>query len=359
MTSKFSACLIFCATLFGSMQAFADSGSVTPGQHWSKVPAADAAGWSDEKLTSADDYAHQISTQSYLIVQHGKIVHSYGDIAKATEIYSMRKSILSILIGKYVDAGKINLDQTLAQLHINDKGGLSEKELQATVRQLMEARSGVYHPAAYETPAMVAMRPARGSFGPGEHWYYNNWDFNTLGAIFTQFTGKTVFDAVHEDIATPLQFEDFHISDDTKLVYDKQSDFPAYTMRMSARDLARVGWLMSQNGRWNAQQIVSANWVEQSTTSYSTVMPGVGYGYMWWVGIHGVTLGNRFPGAVYSARGNYGQYIVIVPDLELVIVHKTDHDAGADITTAQFAKLLTRIMAARLPEPSIKNLAAL
>jgi CubicO group peptidase (beta-lactamase class C family) len=366
MKTRLQAVFFLCFAWFISLQALADGTAVTPGEHWSKVPATDAAGWSDEKLSNADNFANSIATQSYLIVQHGKIVHSYGDITKPTEIYSMRKSVLSILFGKYVGAGVINLDKTLAQLHITDKGGLTEKELQATVRQLMQARSGVYHPAAYETPAMAASRPARGSFNPGEHWYYNNWDFNTLGAIFTQFTGKPVFDAVRDDLAVPMQFEDFHVSDDTRLVYEDNSDYPAYTMRMSARDLARVGWLMAQNGKWNGHQIVSADWVDQSTTAYSTVMPGVGYGYMWWVGIRGVTLGNHFSGPVYSARGNYGQYIVVVPDLELVIVHKFDHDArrsagaresDSEVSHQQFGKLLALIMASRLPEPTIKNLA--
>jgi CubicO group peptidase (beta-lactamase class C family) len=346
------------AAWFFSALAIADN--VFPGASWSKVAVPDVDGWDSGKLISADDYAHTLFTQSYLIIQHGKIVHGYGDISKATNIYSMRKSVLSILMGKYVDTGVVKLDQTIGQLHITDKGGLSEQEQQATVRQLIQARSGIYHPAAYETRAMAAGRPARDSFKPGEHWYYNNWDFNTVGAIFTQFTGKSIFDALRDDLANPLQFEDFNVSANTRLVYESASDYPAYTMSLSARDLARIGWLMAQGGNWKGHQIVSRQWVNESTTSYSNVGPGIGYGYMWWVGLHGITLGQQFPGEVFSARGNYGQYVVVVPGLELVIVHKVENETGitgTEVTSKQFGKLLGLIMAARVPEPTIKNLA--
>jgi len=58
------------------------------------------------------------------------------------------------------------------------------------VRMLLEARSGVYHAALYETPAMAKQRPARGSHEPGTFWYYNNWDFNALGTIYEHATGN-------------------------------------------------------------------------------------------------------------------------------------------------------------------------
>src|SRR6185436_8771092 len=110
--------------------------------------------------------------------------------------------------------------------------GLSDVERRATVRQLMQARSGIYHLAAYETDAMAAARPARGSALPVTQWYYNNWDVNALGTIFRKTTGRTVFESLRDDLAAPLQFEDFDIAAHTRFQYESQSDHPAYVMRL-------------------------------------------------------------------------------------------------------------------------------
>jgi CubicO group peptidase (beta-lactamase class C family) len=324
-----------------------------PGKEWQHAASLEAAGWSGDKLQAVDAYARSLPTTAYLVVQHGEIVHEYGGITHPANIYSMRKSVLSVLMGMHADRGEVDLDKTMAQLGIGDVGGLSQTEQQATVRELLQARSGVYHPAGYETAAMVALRPARGSHAPGEFWYYNNWDFNTLGGIFKKFTGNTVFEALRDDLATPLQFEDFDYARDTKFVADAASEYPAYVMMLSPRDLARVGLLMARSGKWRDQQLVSAKWVAESTTSYSTVTsrpPHVfGYGYLWWVGIDGGIFGAAFPGTIFAAHGNYGQRVVVVPALDLVIVHQIDTRAasGKQFTDIQFGELLKLIMAAR------------
>jgi len=126
---------------------------------------------------------------------------------------------------------------------------------------------------------MKASRPARGSFAPGQHWYYNNWDFNALGTVYKKFTGRTVFEGLRDDLAGPLEFEDFDLGRDTRLEYESVSDHLAYIMRLSARDLARIGVLMSRGGRWKDRRIVSANWVTQSTAAHSSAGNGIGYGY--------------------------------------------------------------------------------
>ena len=79
---------------------------------------------------------------------------------------------------------------------------------------------------------MKAERPARGSFAPGKHWYYNNWDFNALGTVFKELTEKTIFKALRDDLAVPLGFEDFDLERDTHLEYEKVSDHPAYLMQI-------------------------------------------------------------------------------------------------------------------------------
>lgn len=92
----------------------------------------------------------------------------------------------------------IDLNKTLADLGIDDTSALTATEKTATVRQLLQARSGVYHPAAYGMAVMKELRPQRGSHTAGSFWYYN-WDFNTLGAIYQKLNGKDVFTALNDD----------------------------------------------------------------------------------------------------------------------------------------------------------------
>ena len=322
----------------------AGAGPVFPGAAWDQAAAPAAAGWSAARLENADRYAKTLHTDAYLVVEHGRIVHSFGDCARAINIHSMRKSILSVLVGIQWDQGRVDLDRTLAGLSITDKSPLTETESRATVRQLLQARSGVYLPAAYETREMAAARPARGSHPPGTFWYYNNWDFNALGTIFKAFSGRNVFEALRDDLAKPLQFEDFSLSRDTRFRFEPASEHPAYLMRLSARDLARVGLLMARRGLWNERRILSEDWVTASTRSYSdTGKPGRGYGYLWWVrGEHGA----------FSANGHKGQIMVVNPQRDLVIVHLVDTDdgRGRQVTNGQLSDLLDQIMAAKQAE---------
>jgi len=174
--------------------------------------------------------------------------------------------------------------------HLMDEGfkivkvhGASET---ATVGDLLKARSGIYHPALYETPGMAQRRPLRGSHPPGTFWYYNNWDFNALGTIYERATGESIFAAFEHRIARPIGMHDYQ-SSDGEYFRGADSEHPAYPIRMSARDLARFALLYLHEGSWKGRQIVPSAWIRESTQSYSQVSelgPGQGYGYMWWIG---------------------------------------------------------------------------
>jgi CubicO group peptidase (beta-lactamase class C family) len=142
-----------------------------PGAEWQHISASQA-GWSEAGLATARLRADELHSTAVMVVHHGLVVAEWGDTAKRTELASVRKSFLSALIGIAVARRQIDLDTTLAQLGIDDNPPpLSDVEKQATVRMLLQARSGIYHPALYETPAMAAERPPRGSHRPGTFWY--------------------------------------------------------------------------------------------------------------------------------------------------------------------------------------------
>jgi CubicO group peptidase (beta-lactamase class C family) len=332
----------------GLLAARADE-AAWPGTAWETV-ALTASGWNPARLRDADAAARQIGSDAVLVVHRGRVVHEYGDTAKPVNLYSGRKSVLSVLIGMQVDAGRLNLDSTLAALSIDDKEGLSALEKTATLRQLLQSRSGVYHPAAYETLHAKAERPARGSHAPGTHWYYNNWDFNTLGSIYRMVSGKTVFEGLQADLAQPLQMQHFRAAEHTKWELERSSEHPAYVMQLSARDFARMGLLMARGGMWRGQRLLSPAWVHDSTQPHSTEPPGYsGYGYLWWVPLRAFDFWTRAPGDVFFANGNHGQLLWVDRARDIVVVHGTDHTRWlrASPVTRQLHPLLKHIFDAQ------------
>ena len=204
-----------------------------------------------------------------MVVHRGALVAEWGDTSARTPLASVRKSLLSALIGIAVERGEIDLSRTIGALGIDDnEPSLTAEEKSATVRDLLMSRSGIYHATLYETAAMAAQRPRRGSHKPGSFWYYNNWDFNTLGAIYEHAVRSSIFDAFEREIARPIGMQDYRPSDGEYFT-GAASVYPAYPIRMSARDLARFALLYLYKGRWQDRQVVPAKWVEESTQAYS------------------------------------------------------------------------------------------
>jgi len=296
----------------------------------------------DPRLREAKEYAGKIGTAAVLVLHGDEVVFRFGDIEKKYMCHSIRKPFLGALYGIYIEKGMIDIDTSLSELRIDDiPPVLTDREKRAVVRDLLSARSGVYHEAAGEVQAMRDARPPRGSQPPGSRFYYNNWDFNALGTIFTRFTGKGVFEAFYEDIAVPIGMDDFSIHD-CRYVYEREySEHPAYFFRMSSRDMARVGLLFKNYGSWEGRQVIPEDWIRESTTPASAKgIHGDPYGYLWSIIPEGSGLGKGF---YHTGMGVH--LLAVLPDLDLVIVHRVDTDKGFDITWAEIRRLLEMITA--------------
>jgi len=341
--------LLLCVSLWAAQPE-----AVYPGRHWETADPA-KFGWSAAKLEEARAYFATLPPATVLIIDRGRLVAQWGDPAKRVKISSARKSLLSALYGIYAQEGRIKLDKTLAELGIDDQPALTEIEKKATVRMLLQSRSGIYHGYVAGTPGMRAATPTRGGHLPGSFWYYNNWDFNALGTIFEKQTGTGIAAALRDRIAEPIGMEDFRVED---LYYQyaapegpdfARSTHRAYPMRLTARDMARFGYLFLRQGNWNGKQIVPREWVAESTRAhakvgkdgYSEAGPnnpenGNGYAYCWWVNGFGI------PVKSFSARGAMAKYIVVIPERDLVLVyqnHAESPDDTSKLTVAEYAKL--------------------
>ncbi len=287
----------------------------------------ETVGWSSAMLSEAESLAEEIDTAALLAMHDRDIFFSFGETNTKLPIHSIRKPFLSALFGIHVEAGDIDLDATLEELGIDDiPPSLTTEEKQATVRDLLKARSGVYHEAAAEHPLDAVQRPERGSHPPDTFYYYNNWDFNVLGTIFEQETGLSICEAFRIEIAEVIGMEDFSEQDCGYQYESDKSMHPAYPFTMTSRDMARFGLLYLREGRWAGKQIIPRGWIEESWTPYSTVdaASGVSAGYMWRIASKEGDIGQAIGYEMYFHTGLGVHVLAVIPDLDLVLVHRMD-----------------------------------
>jgi CubicO group peptidase (beta-lactamase class C family) len=320
-------------------------------QDWPKAEPAQY-GFDEGKLKEARRYIiDSLHTTGFMVVVGGDVICEYGSLTRISYIASCRKSVLAMMYGKYVENGTINLGTTLEELGIDDIGGLLPIEKQATIYDLITARSGVYHDAS-NAGDDADSRPERGSKKPGEYYLYNNWDFNLAGYVFEKLTGKDIYEAFLEDIAIPVGMQDYLLENQKRGGNPAKSKYLPYHFYLSTRDMARIGYLMLRHGKWGDKQVISREWAdrivsvvtpfeEMNPLSKRTIFE---YGYMWW--LFKVPDNDVLKGA-YTARGSMGQYITVIPALDMVIAHKTDAVYQRKTTFNQYYKLLNMVIDAK------------
>jgi CubicO group peptidase (beta-lactamase class C family) len=275
-------------------------------------------------------------TLSLMVVHDGKIIHErYApgvDMTTKTRTWSTAKSIAVTLIGILADQGLMSLDEPLGfewlpRASDSDQDPRSE----ITLRHVLNMSSGLYpvdnagleyatgSGLSYWAGASSVRGALSGSLfrEPGTHWDYENYE--TLRAVYAM---KQVLG----DPQTYLEFPRKALLDkigmrNTLLSVDRFGDFilssQVYT---SARDLARFGLLYQQGGVWNGERIISEEWIDfVRTPAPSTAARGNHYGGQWWL-----VPDNRtdVPADAYSTAGNRGQYVIVVPSHDLVIVRR-------------------------------------
>lgn len=345
-----------------------EKAAIFPGKDWERIEKPESVGYSSARLQALRGWVQSLDTTAMLVSVGGRSLFEYGDLTHQSYLASVRKSVLAILYGKYVENGKIQLDKTLGELEFTDVGGLSPRELEATIEHLITARSGIYHQASNPGDSTDSA-PPRYSQRPGRYYLYNNWDFNAAGAVFEKLTGRDIYDALETDLAKPIGMQDFDRARQQKSGDLNRSQHKAYHIWLSTRDMARIGLLMLRQGSWAGQQVISREWARRITslvTPLNEMNPPElrslgtgnrwGYGYMWWVWDAPNSPG-PFEGA-YTGMGAGGQYITVLPKLDMVIAHKTDmgqppsqgpSGRRRNISLAEYDSILRMLISARCP----------
>lgn len=148
--------------------------------------------------------------------------------------------------------------------------------------------------------------------------------------------------------------EDFETVHATYELEPRQSKYPAYAFRLSARDLARIGQLCLQKGQWNGATLLPVAWLSTSVKPHTDFGNGRGYGYMWWTYEPGSL--ESYPVAnnqrLYVGKGTGGQLLLIAPELDLVFVHRSDTDHERHVRGGAVWRLFEKLLAAKMTEPT-------
>ncbi|MBX2804835.1 MAG: beta-lactamase family protein [Hyphomicrobiales bacterium] len=285
-------------------------------------------GWAPDRLDAVYDYAATLSSDTLLIVTRTKTVRAFGKLDKLHATHSVRKALLSAVVGQNTGSGpnQIDLDATLQDLKIDDTPmPLGALQKQATVRHLLMSVSGINHPAAAEggLTAEKNQRLGQTENRPGTVWAYNNWDYNALTSIFEMRTGMGVAQAFHEGIAIQAGMKDFTPSAVSYIHQPSRSQHKAAAFRMSARDLVIFGQLFLENGKVEDQQILPASWRDRIVQEYTETGRDDlrwGHGYLWWLPSPKL----NFPEGAFWAWGLGNQAVFVIPAWDTVIVHQAD-----------------------------------
>ncbi|MBQ2631990.1 MAG: serine hydrolase [Kiritimatiellae bacterium] len=297
---------------------------------------------------------HDIPTESMVVVVGGKVIFTYGDVSRPAELSSCWTSLLSILYGRFVQMKRIDLDETLESIGITDNVKLERRERSAKVRDLIASRSGCYITASNDPPGRKL--PDRTSKLPGNNFFYSNWDFNVAARILEVKTEADIFAVFDEMVARPLRLQDWDMSRQRRVGDILVSEHLACEFSLSARDLARIGQMMLNKGKWRGLQVVPASWVAQSTSAVSKFPGGGGFGYMWWIEDE-EQKPKVFNGA-FSARGVDGQRLTVIPKLDMVVAHLPRRGGAKKMRNADYKKLLTAVFLAKKDPVSARTAAS-
>lgn len=219
--------------------------------------------------------------------------------------FSATKSITSLLIGIAIDHGFIdNVNQTFFEFfpELLDST-IDDSKSQITIEHLLTMTSGIPDEIEENSNDIQNIINLRLKCKPGEEFHYSSSAVHLLSAIIDRSTDMKV-----EKFAEEYLFKSIGISRNN-WTWQKDKDkinIGGWGLFMTPRAMARIGLLCLNNGIWNETQVISADWIEKSTTND---IEDADYGYLWWIEPN-----------CYLAAGMYGQCIFIYPDEEIVIV---------------------------------------
>lgn len=298
-----------------------------------------------QRFFSEDEFVPAISL---LVARHGFLVaEGYGrdltDIDRVNALQSATKSVTSMLFGIAQSQGIIDdLDRPIAD-YLGPDYAAEGEVAKITPRHLLTMRSGIgfengdftmemaYH-SGPDSLAHIMAKPIVSP--PGETFHYKDVDPTVLADVVQKRMGNTLAAFADANLFGPLGI--------TNRVWTAAPDgltYGAFGLYLRPRDLARLGQVMLDGGRWRDQPLVPATWIAQSSRAQVTPPDSVqptsmhfDYGYYWWI------IPDR---GAFSADGHGGQFVYVVPSKDLVIVLTAEPDTSSKEITNRLDHFIT------------------
>ena len=315
--------------------------------HWPVAPP-ESAGLSSATLCPMIQWLDnwkEANVHAVLVARHGKLVfehyfsghdehlgHPQGAVKFAPDVRhderSVTKSVTSLVLGiaidhkwiKSIDESVFSFFPEYTDLRTPDKNRITLQDLltmssglewnEFDVPYTSNANSEIRMDTSADPYRYALEQPVESP--PGKLWNYNSGSTELLGAILRKATGKPL-----DELARTLLFEPLGITDVEWYKYAKGNPSAAAGLRLRPRDLAKIGQLVLQHGKWNGKQVVSAGWIDASTTPQINGFMIFFYGYQFWLGR---SLVDKHEVDWAAGWGLGGQRVFIVPKLDLVAV---------------------------------------
>lgn len=260
-------------------------------------------------------YSPDTDMHHFMVLRHGNVICE-TDFAPYRKgiwhiTHSMCKSITGMAAGLLIDEGKLDLSENIYKI-FHDKGSTWAKIFrpEVTVENLMTMTSGV----TFNESGIVSGNDWLGSYlnapvseKPGTKFQYNSLNSYVLSAIITERTGKPM-----DEYLKPRLFEPLGITDYLWEKCPRGITKGGWGLFMHTEDMAKLGQLYLNKGKWNGKQIIPESWAEASVTKKVDSIEGTyGYGYQLWM--------EERPGS-FEYNGMLGQNVLIYPDVDMVIV---------------------------------------
>jgi CubicO group peptidase (beta-lactamase class C family) len=271
---------------------------------------------------------------SLIVVRHGYVaVEEYFNGSSASVVHTMQsvsKSVTSLVTGIAIGEGKLATTSRVFDLLPGYDSLIrgDERKRAVTVGHLLQMRSGInFYESPYAGSPLERLNQSQGDWvaialgepmnaSPGDRWQYNSGGVIALAATVQAATGVPFATYAREKLFQPLG-----ITTET-WIRSPYNGMPhtGGGLNLRAMDLARVGYLVLRNGRWNGADVVPESWIRESTRVHSTssfALAGYGteYGLLWWR----IPTGNDQGDVVITASGNLNQWIFVIPRLDLLV----------------------------------------
>ena len=303
---------------------------------------------SNPAIPNLEDFLENTGTQAFLVIQDDTIIYERNflgqDRSSIVTSFSTVKSFNSALVGIAISEGLIASAEDPITTYLPELLDRDPRFADITIRHLLTMSSGLRYTEdrkflpeddnltyMFDDLRHLALTETEVVAAPGVEFVYNNYNPLLLGLILERVTGMPVTTYLQDKLWTPLGME----YDGSWSLDSEKSDFEKMESGLNARaiDFAKLGRLYLNDGNWNGNQIVPAEWVELSTSDNGLIQdPTIFYGYMWW--------GNRCtPGSQnFLAMGNFGQFIYVSPARNLIIV-RNGEQYGLEGEFAQWAAI--------------------